>query len=122
MDIQVITVPYRYDEHLQGAGRGPDALLAAGLMDALAGGGRTVQLAGAAFLDPAEREQGRRAVNIGKLGASTAQLVAAVRAAGYLDAEEVGHVHRPGDPGGDEGEELPGPDEDHGRGDLCPCG
>jgi arginase len=35
-----------------------------------------------ARLDPADREEGRTAVNIGKLGASTAQLVAAARRAG----------------------------------------
>ena len=82
MEIQLITVPYRYDEHNQGVGSGPDALIAAGLIEDMAAAGcQTVQV-GSALLDPASREQGRTAVNIGKLGASTAGLVSASRLGG----------------------------------------
>lgn len=80
MHIDVITVPYRYDEAHEGLGLGPQSLLDAGLIDRLSGS-ITVSDAVQAVLDPAEREEGRTAVNIGKLGASTAKLVAAARAA-----------------------------------------
>jgi arginase len=79
MKIDVITVPYRYDSHLQGVGSGPDALLKAGLLNALEEAGVSATLAGAAALDPAQREEGRTAVNIGKLGASTAVLIRQAR-------------------------------------------
>lgn len=82
MEVQVISVPYRYDEHRQGTGAGPAALLDGGLIDAVKASGNGVRLAGEAWLDPAEREEGRTAVNIGKLGASTAALVRAARSTG----------------------------------------
>jgi arginase len=79
MRIELVTVPYRYDERGEGLGAGPDALLAAGLIDALRAAG--VDLCGPqeAHLDPSLREEGRTAVNIGHLGADTARLVAATR-------------------------------------------
>jgi arginase len=79
MRVDLVTVPYRYDERGEGLGAGPDALLAAGLPEQLRAAG--VSLAGPheAHLDPALREEGRTALNIGRLGADTARLVAAAR-------------------------------------------
>ncbi len=82
MRLRVITVPYRYDQPRQGLGLGPDALLATGLSDRLTGLGFEVAGPDVAELDDAERESGRTAVNIGKLGASTAALVAGARGRG----------------------------------------
>ena len=82
MEISVISVPYRYDEHLQGVGGGPGALLESGLLDDALSNGIALLPARAARLDPGEREEGRTAVNIGKLGASTASLIAEARTAG----------------------------------------
>ncbi len=82
MEIQVISVPYRYDEHRQGAGAGPSALLDDGLIAAAEAAGDSLSLAGEAWLEPDDREEGRTAVNIGKLGASTAALVSASRSKG----------------------------------------
>src|SRR5215218_1608887 len=75
MQIQPITVPYRYDEPDEGLGLGPAALLAAGLVDRLGKAGHQLTAVQAASLADADREEGRTAVNIGKLGASTAGLV-----------------------------------------------
>src|ERR687897_94661 len=79
MRVDLVTVPYRYDERSEGLGAGPDALLAAGLPEQLRAAG--IHLAGPheAHLDPALREKGRIALNIGRLGADTARLVAAAR-------------------------------------------
>lgn len=82
MEIQLITVPYRYDEPDEGLGLGPAALLEAGLERRLTGLGHSLSTTDTARLDPAQREDGRTAINIGKLGASTADLVAAARRAG----------------------------------------
>ena len=82
MRLQLVTVPYRYDERAEGLGAGPGALLAAGLVDRLRAAGRAVGEPGEATLPSDEREEGRTAVNIGRLGAATARLVAAARAAG----------------------------------------
>jgi arginase len=75
MQIQLITVPYRYDEADEGLGLGPAALLDAGLEERLVSAGHSVMPALTAHLDDADREEGRTAVNIGKLGANTATLV-----------------------------------------------
>jgi arginase len=79
MRVDLVTVPYRYDERGEGLGAGPDALLTAGLPEQLRASG--ISLAGPheAHLDPALREEGRTALNIGRLGADTARLVAAAR-------------------------------------------
>jgi arginase len=79
MRVDLVTVPYRYDERGEGLGAGPDALLAAGLPEQLRAAG--IDLAGPheAHLDPALQEEGRTALNIGRLGADTARLVAAAR-------------------------------------------
>jgi arginase len=79
MRLQVITVPYRYDEHKDGLGAGPGALLEAGLSQRLATAGHEVIGPVEAALDPHEREPGRTAFNIGRLGAKTAALVATAR-------------------------------------------
>lgn len=83
MEIQPITVPYRYDEPDQGVGRGPAALLAAGIGERLAALGLTVREPLESRLDPAAREQGQTEVNIGRLAASTAGLVASARNEGH---------------------------------------
>lgn len=82
MRLQLISVPYRYDEYHEGLGLGPAALFEAGLERRLIDAGHEPSARFEANLDPADREEGRTAVNIGKLGASTAALVAAARRAG----------------------------------------
>jgi arginase len=72
---QVISVPYRYDRFEEGLGLGPRRLLEVGLAEHAAG----VHLASLADSD---REDDRTAVNIGILGRSTADLVAAARGKG----------------------------------------
>jgi arginase len=82
MRVDLVTVPYRYDERGEGLGAGPDALLAAGLAERLRGAGITLDGPHEARLDASLREAGRTAVTIGRLGAATADLVAAARRAG----------------------------------------
>jgi arginase len=79
MRVDLVTVPYRYDERGEGLGAGPDALLAAGLPEQLRAAG--VELTGPheARLNPSLQEEGRTALNIGRLGADTARLVAMAR-------------------------------------------
>ena len=79
MRLQVITVPYRYDEYKDGLGAGPGALLEAGLPQRLATTGHEMFGPVEAALDPHEREPGRTAFNIGRLGAKTAAHVATAR-------------------------------------------
>jgi arginase len=83
MRIDLVTVPYRYDEPGEGLGAGPDALLAAGLLESLRATGRDVAGPHKACLDPAIREEGRTAPNIGRLGADTARLVSGSRRRGH---------------------------------------
>ncbi|HQY29960.1 MAG TPA: arginase family protein [Thermomicrobiales bacterium] len=71
----VISVPYRYDQFEEGLGLGPGHLLTAGL-SSLAGS--VLQ----AHLDEKSIDEDRTAVNIGRLGRSTARLVAQARSAG----------------------------------------
>jgi arginase len=82
MRLQIVTVPYRYDQRNAGLGAGPGALLAAGLAQRLTATGHDVAPPREAVLDPDEREEGRTALNIGRLGAKTAALVAAGRGDG----------------------------------------
>jgi arginase len=82
MRVDLVTVPYRYDERGEGLGAGPDALLAAGLADRLRDAGVDIAGIREASLDPALREDDRTAINIGRLGADTARLVAAANREG----------------------------------------
>jgi arginase len=82
MQLQLITVPYRYDDREEGLGAGPSALLQAGVRERVAALGYQVDGPWEATLEVAEREDDRTAVNIGRLGSHTAALVAAARRAG----------------------------------------
>ena len=79
MRVDLVTVPYRYDERGEGLGAGPDALLGAGLPEQLRAADIDVTGPHEAHLDPALQEEGRTALNIGHLGADTARLVATAR-------------------------------------------
>jgi len=82
VDLYLVSVPYRYDEPNQGLGGGPAALIDTGLEKAIGKQGISIRKTLTANLDPADREEGRTAVNIGTLGASTAILVAEALADG----------------------------------------
>lgn len=71
----VISVPYRYDHFEEGLGLGPARLLDLGLRE-------RAEAIDVATLDDTDREDGRTAVNIGKLGRSTADHVARARSKG----------------------------------------
>lgn len=83
MRLRVVTVPYRYDEWRDGPGAGPDAILAAGLVDRLRERGFETDEPLQTDLGAENREKGRTAVNIGKIGSLTATLVAAGRREGH---------------------------------------
>ena len=82
MRLQPVIVPYRYDERDEGLGRGPGALLRAGLERRLGAVGLELAEPVEAVLTDEERTRGPIAVNIGKLGGKTAALVAAARTDG----------------------------------------
>lgn len=82
MRVELVSVPYRYDQRGEGVGGGPDALLAQGLVTQLGEAGVIIGEQVSAELDPSQHVAGRTAVNIGHLGADTARLVAAARANG----------------------------------------
>ena len=82
MRIEVVTVPYRYDQRSDGSGRGPDALIAAGIIDRMGKAGIDVSGPAISELPDVERAEGSIAVNVGRLGAHTADLVASARAQG----------------------------------------
>jgi arginase len=82
MRLRVVTVPYRYDEWKDGLGAGPDAILEAGLIDRLRDRGLDPEEPRQADLGAENREKGRTAVNIGKIGSHTAALVAEGRREG----------------------------------------
>lgn len=82
MRIDVVTVPYRYDERSDGSGRGPEALVEAGLLDRMIGLGIDTRGPLVSTLPDDERTAGSIAINVGRLGAHTAELVAAARSAG----------------------------------------
>lgn len=75
MTVRIVTVPYRYDEFMDGLGRGPEALLKAGLRDRLAAVGVETSDPKQSDLPDDERVQGPMAANIGTLGRHTADLV-----------------------------------------------
>ena len=82
MRIDVVTVPYRYDERADGSGRGPDSLIDAGLIARISKLGFETVGPLVSILPDDERVRGSIAVNVGRLGAHTADLVAASRAEG----------------------------------------
>jgi arginase len=82
MRLQVVSVPYRYDARDEGLGLGPSALLSAGIVAKLRDGGIETMDPSIATLEPEDRVTGPISVNIGRLGARTAELVATAREAG----------------------------------------
>ncbi len=82
MHIDVVTVPYRYDERSDGSGRGPESLVEAGLMDKIASLGFDTRGPLVSTLPDVERTAGSIAINVGRLGAHTAALVATSRSDG----------------------------------------
>ncbi|MGH2560654.1 MAG: arginase family protein, partial [Thermomicrobiales bacterium] len=82
MRVELISVPYRYDEYNEGLGAGPSALIEAGIAARIARAGHEVGDVRTAHLPEEEREPGQLGVNIGRLGAETAALVAAARRQG----------------------------------------
>jgi arginase len=79
MRIEVVSVPYRYDEREEGLGAGPGAMLQAGLVERLRAVGADLGETREAELPDSERTSEGVAVNIGRLGARTAALVAEAR-------------------------------------------
>ena len=84
MRVHLVTVPYRYDERADGSGGGPAALLDAGLVERLESLGFDVQGPFEAVLPDEERVDSPIAVNIGRLGSHTAELVAGARGDGAV--------------------------------------
>lgn len=82
MNIDVVSIPYRYDQRSEGLGAGPEALLATGLVEELRNANVSIGGVSVAELDADALEPGRTAVNIGHLGARTSELVAAARERG----------------------------------------
>lgn len=82
MNIDIVSIPYRYDQRSEGLGAGPEALLATGLVEALQGVGVNLGSVAVAELGARAIEPGRTAINIGRLGARTAELVATARVNG----------------------------------------
>ena len=79
MRIELVTVPYRYDQRLDGSGRGPEALIEDGLVSRIAALGLDCSDAAESHLADDERVEGSIAVNVGRLGSHTADLVAVAR-------------------------------------------
>jgi arginase len=75
MKLRIVEVPYRYDERDDGLGRGPRALLNAGLVDRLRAAPLDEPEVVTADLPDSERVDGPIAVNIGRLGANVGTLV-----------------------------------------------
>ena len=82
MTIEIVTIPYRYDDYLVGLGRGPQAMLKAGLQKRLAAAGIATGAVREATLPDEGRVDGPRAANIGRLGNRTALAVAEARGDG----------------------------------------
>ncbi len=75
MTIHIVTVPYRYDEYMDGLGRGPVALLKSGLQARLKNAGIETTEPRESTLPKGERVEGPIAANIGALGRHTATIV-----------------------------------------------
>ena len=82
MRVQIVSVPYRYDARDEGLGLGPTALIDGGIVKKLRDSGIDVLDPTVASLEPEVRVDGPISLNIGHLGASTAELVANARNAG----------------------------------------
>lgn len=82
MRVQIVSVPYRYDARDEGLGLGPAALIESGIVDKLRESGIDVLEPTIAVLEPEIRVEGPISLNIGHLGARTAELVATARTAG----------------------------------------
>jgi arginase len=82
MTINIVTVPYRYDEYNVGLGQGPSALLKAGLEKRLRGAGISTGSVVEATLPDDERTEGPVAANIGRLGHHAAKAIASARDGG----------------------------------------
>jgi arginase len=74
--IQIVTIPYRYDDYLVGLGRGPRALLESGLEKRLRAAGIDTGSAIEVTWPDGDRSDGPIAENIGRLGRHVAQAVA----------------------------------------------
>lgn len=82
MRVQIVSVPYRYDARDEGPGLGPTALIDHGIVARLRESGIDVLDPTVATLEPELRVDGPISLNIGRLGASTAELVSSARNAG----------------------------------------
>jgi arginase len=82
MTIEIVTIPYRYDDHLEGLGLGPRALLKAGLQQRLAAAGIEIGSVREAFLPDEDRVESPIAANIGMLGNHAASKIAEARGTG----------------------------------------
>lgn len=82
MSIQIVTIPYRYDDYNVGLGRGPQALVDGGLAKRLSNSGLDVGEVRDVRLPDEERADGPKAANIGRLGMYAAQVIADARNAG----------------------------------------
>lgn len=82
MTIEIVTIPYRYDDHLVGLGRGPKVLIDAGLQKRLRAAGIETGTVREAILPDEERTDGPKAANIGHLGKHVATAIAEARGTG----------------------------------------
>lgn len=82
MTIHTVTIPYRYDEYLVGLGRGPRALIDAGLEKRLRAAGITATPPVEVVLPDEERVDGPVSANIGRIGRHAAAAIAKARSDG----------------------------------------
>jgi arginase len=82
MTIEIVTIPYRYDDYLVGLGRGPQALLEAGLEKRLKAAGIATGSVSEVLVPEDQHAEGPRAANIGRIGMHAAQFIASARANG----------------------------------------
>ncbi|MBI1801888.1 MAG: arginase family protein [Chloroflexi bacterium] len=79
MNIAIVTLPWQLGSRDTGSGRGPQAIIAAGLVSRLAAQGHHVSLAASAELDPAEQAQYGVWNKTGHANAHLAALIAQLR-------------------------------------------
>lgn len=82
MTIEIVTIPYRYDDYLVGLGRGPAALIDAGLVKRLKAAGVPTGDVHVVTMPDGDRTDGPKAANIGRLGMHAAQVIADAHAGG----------------------------------------